>query len=146
MTDTTIESGAEPKPNRRQQAKARTRARVLTAATELFARDGYAAATIRDIAKRAGMSTGAVFANFKDKAALYRAIHGHDPVMPEVGAEFFTQVRALINWIDIVHKFPHDFGGPDAGRNLRGPMFDGLRELVGSVPADPAEDEGKAAA
>lgn len=59
--------------NRRQQAKAATRARVMAAATGLFTEVGYAAATVRDIARAAGMSTGAVFASFEDKAALWRA-------------------------------------------------------------------------
>lgn len=61
-----------PRLNRRQQAKAATRAKVLKAAADLFADVGYADAGIRDIARGVGMSTGAVFANFKDKAELWR--------------------------------------------------------------------------
>ena len=60
--------------NRRQAAKIRTREKVLDAASRLFAERGYDAATIRDIAKAAGMSTGAVFANFQDKAELFEAV------------------------------------------------------------------------
>lgn len=67
--------GHRGKPlNRRQQAKARTRTRVLTAARALFEAQGYARATIREIATAAGMSTGAVFANFEDKDALWSAV------------------------------------------------------------------------
>lgn len=73
------------RPDRRAQAKARTQQRVLAAARTLFDRDGYATATIRAIAKEAGMSTGAVFANYEDKADLYRAVYGHDPITPEQG-------------------------------------------------------------
>ncbi|RZJ97226.1 MAG: TetR/AcrR family transcriptional regulator [Brevundimonas sp.] len=66
---------AEPvRMNRRQAAKVRTREKVLEAASQLFAERGYDAATIRDIAKAAGMSTGAVFANFQDKAELFEAV------------------------------------------------------------------------
>ncbi|RZJ84118.1 MAG: TetR/AcrR family transcriptional regulator, partial [Brevundimonas sp.] len=66
---------AEPvRLNRRQAAKIRTREKVLEAASQLFAERGYDAATIRDIAKAAGMSTGAVFANFQDKAELFEAV------------------------------------------------------------------------
>lgn len=62
------------KLNRRQAAKVRTRQKVLDAARDLFSERGYDPATIRDIAKGAGMSTGAVFANFQDKAELFEAV------------------------------------------------------------------------
>ena len=67
------ESG-EKSLNKRQQAKIRTRQKVLDAGRTLFMEGGYAKATIRDIAKGAGMSTGAVFANFEDKADLLLTI------------------------------------------------------------------------
>jgi AcrR family transcriptional regulator len=51
---------------------------VLDAARALFAERGYEPATIRDIAKGAGMSTGAVFANFQDKAELFEAVLSED--------------------------------------------------------------------
>ena len=67
-----------PRLNRRQAAKVRTRQKVLDAARRLFAERGYEPATIRDIAKGAGMSTGAVFANFQDKAELFEAVLATD--------------------------------------------------------------------
>lgn len=69
---------AQPRLNRRQAAKVRTRQKVLDAARTLFAERGYDAATIRDIAKGAGMSTGAVFANFQDKAELFEAVFSEE--------------------------------------------------------------------
>src|SRR5580704_16733830 len=63
---------AEATPNRRVLSKIRTRRKVLDAARALFTERGYEAATIRDIARYAGMSTGAVFANFQDVAELMR--------------------------------------------------------------------------
>ena len=69
---------AQPRLNRRQAAKVRTRQKVLEAARNLFAERGYEPATIRDIAKGAGMSTGAVFANFQDKAELFEAVLTED--------------------------------------------------------------------
>ena len=79
MRDTVIPAAAdagssEPRMNRRQAAKIRTRGKVLDAARNLFAERGYDAATIRDIAKAAGMTTGAVFANFQDKAELFETV------------------------------------------------------------------------
>ena len=70
--------GEAPRLNRRQAAKVRTRQKVLDAARALFAERGYEPATIRDIAKGAGMSTGAVFANFQDKAELFEAVLSED--------------------------------------------------------------------
>ncbi|KQY89957.1 TetR/AcrR family transcriptional regulator [Brevundimonas sp. Root1423] len=72
--------GEAPRLNRRQAAKVRTRQKVLDAARLLFAERGYEPATIRDIAKGAGMSTGAVFANFQDKAELFEAVLSTDMV------------------------------------------------------------------
>lgn len=62
------------RPNLRALAKQRTREKIITAAKALFAERGYEGATIRDIAKAAGMSTGAVFASFTDKSDLFTDI------------------------------------------------------------------------
>lgn len=84
-------------PNcKRQRNKVQTRERVLTAATELFRQDGFEQATIRAIATKTGMSTGAVFANFDDKAALYRAAFGHAPLSPEDGLILRDRLIELI--------------------------------------------------
>lgn len=61
-------------PSKRALAKQQTRQKVLQAARKLFSEQGYEGATIRDIASAAGMSTGAVFANFSDKSDLFREI------------------------------------------------------------------------
>jgi AcrR family transcriptional regulator len=76
-----LQSAVEAKvkvPTRRAIAKQQTRAKVLAAARRLFSEQGYEGATIRDIAAAAGMSTGAVFANFTDKSDLFREIMVHD--------------------------------------------------------------------
>lgn len=62
------------RPNQRALAKQRTREKILAAARTLFAERGYEGATIRDIARAAGMSTGAVFASFTDKSDLFAEI------------------------------------------------------------------------
>lgn len=66
------------KLTRRAMAKQQTRQKVLQAAREMFIERGYEGATIRDIARAAGMSTGAVFASFTDKPELFDAILGED--------------------------------------------------------------------
>ncbi len=52
-------------------------ARIRNAALEGFARDGVAATSIRDVAKRAGVSPGLVQHHFPTKAALVDAVTEH---------------------------------------------------------------------
>ena len=56
--------------SRRAPAVRDTRQRVLAAALEVFAERGYHAATIEEIAERAGMTKGAVYYWFRDKEDL----------------------------------------------------------------------------
>jgi AcrR family transcriptional regulator len=59
---------------RRALAKQQTRRRLIDAARRLVAERGYEAATLRDVAALADVSTGAVFANFDDKADLFNEV------------------------------------------------------------------------
>ena len=59
---------------RRSLAKQQTRRRLIVAAKTLVAERGYDAATLRDVAAMAHVSTGAVFANFADKADLFNEV------------------------------------------------------------------------
>jgi AcrR family transcriptional regulator len=57
-----------------QQARSReTLERLLRAATEILDKDGLEGATIPRIAKRAGLTPGAIYRRFPDKDALMRA-------------------------------------------------------------------------
>lgn len=47
-----------------------TRARLLDAAAEVFCERGYEGTTVAEVARRAGLTTGAIYANFRDKAEL----------------------------------------------------------------------------
>jgi TetR/AcrR family transcriptional regulator len=49
-------------------------AQILQAATRLFAEQGYAAASMAEIARAAGMSKSGVFHHFPSKHALYREV------------------------------------------------------------------------
>jgi AcrR family transcriptional regulator len=48
------------------------RALILESAREVFSREGYAGATTREIATRAGIAEPLIFRNFGDKAGLFR--------------------------------------------------------------------------
>src|SRR5688572_19024336 len=47
-----------------------TRARLLRAAADVFAERGYAGAGVAEIARRAGLTTGAIYSQFADKSGL----------------------------------------------------------------------------
>ncbi|WP_280709457.1 TetR/AcrR family transcriptional regulator [Kitasatospora sp. GP30] len=61
----------------RAQAKARTRALLLDAAARIFARKGFAGASVEEIAEAAGFSTGALYSNFDSKEALFLELLSH---------------------------------------------------------------------
>lgn len=60
--------------NLRGQQKAATRGRLLEAAQAVFARRGYHAASVDEIARRAGATTGALYAHFAGKEELFLAV------------------------------------------------------------------------
>jgi AcrR family transcriptional regulator len=68
----------EPLPRRltRAETKARTRARLLDAAAQVFARKGFSGASVEEIAEHAGYSTGALYSNFGSKDELFLELLG----------------------------------------------------------------------
>lgn len=56
------------------RASERTRRRLIDAAAEVIAERGYQAASLTDIATRAGLTTGAVYSAFGSKQALLVAV------------------------------------------------------------------------
>jgi AcrR family transcriptional regulator len=59
---------------------AETRAKLLDAAADVFAEQGYDGARVSEIARRAGLSTGAIYAHYPTKAALLaEAVRTHTP-------------------------------------------------------------------
>ena len=58
----------------REQSKALTRERLLSAARTVFARRGFHAASVEEIAAEGGYSTGALYSNFSGKQDLFLAV------------------------------------------------------------------------
>src|SRR4051794_24769266 len=56
------------------ERQARTRARLLEAAAKVFARRGFHAASVDEVAGEAGYSTGALYHQFKGKEDLFLAL------------------------------------------------------------------------
>ncbi len=57
-----------------EERKAETREIIFQAASKVFSEKGYHKAQIADIVKAAGISTGSVYAHFKDKRDLFEQI------------------------------------------------------------------------
>jgi len=85
----------KPKGDKRE----RTRAALLKAARALIREIGYERTTLEKVAKRAGMTTGAIYGNFKNRDELFIALGQMywAPIAPKVapGATFAEAMHAL---------------------------------------------------
>ncbi len=89
--------------SRRRQPKgdkrARTRAKLIEAARELIREKGYERTTLRDVAQRAGMTSGAIYGNFKNRDELFIALAEvyWAPIKPKFrpDSSFAEKMRAL---------------------------------------------------
>jgi AcrR family transcriptional regulator len=80
----------QPAVSRQQQRTAATRLKLLNAAEHIFARDGFEASRLEDIAARAGFTRGAFYANFGSKEDLLFAL------MERIVSERVRAVRAIL--------------------------------------------------
>ena len=65
---------ARAKRPSRAEKQAATRAQLIRAAASVFARRGFQAARVEEIAEEAGYSHGAVYSNFAGKEDLFLAV------------------------------------------------------------------------
>jgi AcrR family transcriptional regulator len=77
----------------------RTRAKLLEAARDVIREKGYAHTTLEAVARRAGMTTGAIYGNFKNRDELFIALGQAywAPVKPRIkpGATFAEAMHAM---------------------------------------------------
>jgi AcrR family transcriptional regulator len=66
---------AQPRIAVRQRGEEDTRERILAVAAEWFANYGYAATSIRDIARDVGVTVGAIYVHFPSKDRLLVAVY-----------------------------------------------------------------------
>jgi AcrR family transcriptional regulator len=71
-----MEENMQTFPRRRPRGdkRGRTRLKLLAAARELINEKGYERATLREVAERAGMTSGAIYGNFKNRDELFMAL------------------------------------------------------------------------
>ncbi|MFJ7149054.1 TetR family transcriptional regulator [Streptomyces sp. NPDC100445] len=86
----------------KQERARRTRERVLTAAAEVFAAQGYSRATLDAVAERIGMTKGALYGHFPSKRSLAGALI-------DESQQTWTRLRT-----------EYDTPGADAGGVLQG--------------------------
>jgi AcrR family transcriptional regulator len=96
---TVIRRSHEPHRKRKGDKRDRTRAALLEAARAVLREKGYAHTTLEEVAARAGMTTGAIYGNFRNRDELLIALGDAywPPIKPRVapGATFAEVMRAM---------------------------------------------------
>jgi AcrR family transcriptional regulator len=109
---------ASRRPSLRDEQKALTRRRLLDAAEAVFARNGFYGASVEEIAREAGATTGAVYSNFAGKEDLFLALFeeriatdfGDYSQIVAAGATLEEQARgAADHWMRILRERPDYF-------------------------------------
>jgi AcrR family transcriptional regulator len=129
---------------------------LVGAAADVFLRRGFQAATLREIAAEAGMTTGAIYSNFDGKADLFLAVlqekldprlatmyeaartaalHG---VGPRVGEEFATYLEQRRRWLILLIEFWAESARDPKLRPKFAQRHAGLRAAVAEVVAERA--------
>ena len=84
-----------PKGNKRE----RTRAKLIDAATQIIREKGYEKTSLEEVARRAGVTRGSIYGNFKNRDDLFLAVveTGYTPIVPPFvrGKTFREQMRIL---------------------------------------------------
>ncbi|MEV8309132.1 ScbR family autoregulator-binding transcription factor [Streptomyces flavidovirens] len=89
-----------------QQRAARTRKSLISAAAEVFARDGFVTASLATISKRAGVSNGALHFHFENKNALAQAVEDEAAAVVRliIGQVAQAERGALQSLVDATHE------------------------------------------
>jgi AcrR family transcriptional regulator len=97
----------------RHLSEAERRAQILRAARAIFIERGYLAARVEDVAKRAGLSKGAVYFYFESKRAIFDALVEEElAVTRSFLAEAERDERpAVIKVVDLGRKYLDYFAG-----------------------------------
>jgi AcrR family transcriptional regulator len=90
---------ADPRRRPKGDKRARTREALLDAAGEVTREKGFDQTTLQDVAHRAGMTTGAIYGNFRNRDDLFMALAERQwsTIRPRFapGSSFATKMRAL---------------------------------------------------
>lgn len=117
----------------REKPTTRRQEQILNAALEIFARKGYAAATVPEIAESAGVATGTIYIYYPSKRELFVAV-----------IKNFIITNSLL---DLIEKLPRD-RDKDIGTTFKQIMYNRfdlienetmsrMPSLMGEVQRDP---------
>ena len=90
---------------------------ILAAAEEEFLQKGYTAASLRDIARRAGVTTGALYGYFKNKQELFGALVG-------------TEYRHTLDLYDAILARFHALPLPEQMARMPEYTNEGMRQIA----------------
>jgi len=152
---------ANDRPSLRDEQRALTRRRLLDGAEAVFAHSGFHGASVEEIAREAGATTGALYSNFASKEDLFLALFeeriGTDfddySRIVTAGATLEEQARgAADRWMAILRERPDYFPlliefwayairKPELRARLAG-RFASLRQASARVVLEGAEQQG----
>jgi len=99
-----------------------TRERLLELASTVFAEEGYAAASVRDLAARSQLTSGAIYGNFRSKAdLLLAAIDTH--IYEDLVQGLVQDPPAGVS--EVADVLGHIFAGFEERRQLRALLVEG---------------------
>ena len=113
---------------RRRAVPSEATARLLDAAVSVFALHGFEGARVGEIARRAGLTTGAIYARWPSKADLLAAAvdHALGQILPV--RRFNDHDAAQIRPPEMIAMFGAGLAGSDQARDV-------MIQAVGSAPA-----------
>lgn len=124
-----------------------TRRRIISVAAELFADNGYGVTTNKDVAVRAGISTGALYYYFESKLDMYVAVFRElqariDERMGEIMEKETTFKGRLRGILEAAHEL--NMEDPSIARFQGTARIDRMRhpELGEAIPNPPGEGAG----
>jgi len=110
-----VNAGEDSPPKRltRAEAKARTRERLLAAAARIFARKGYAGATVEEIAEAAGYTIGALYAHFGGKREMFLELMSSRASRRRTAVAEILRADDGLDPVDALAEFLERTGSPD---------------------------------
>jgi len=120
----------------RAQRSAARREAILAAALDEFSAQGFAAARLDDVARRAGVAKGTIYLHFRDKEALFQELIGSElePFVDTLEAALAADIPARAMADQIVELFVTQVYGTQRKDVIRlivteGPRFPTLAEF-----------------
>ena len=113
-------------PRRRPKGdkRARTRATLIQVAAQLVEEKGYEAVTLQEVGRRAGMSNGAIYGNFKNREDLLSAI----------GPTYWPQIRPQVppgaSFAEIMRAVAPQISSPETSKNRTANELSGLPGMM----------------